>query len=133
MKKSAFTLLELLIVVAIIGVVAAIGVPLLDGFISSTKQVTAKNSLRDICLIEANYFAENSSYLTTNVDSTSNINTRLFNKKTLDEDSDYEYSITPTNEGYLAKATPKQGTSKKLQTYCVDHSEAPPRTTNCNN
>ena len=131
MKKPAFTLLELLIVVALIGVITAIGVPFFDGIITNAKKVTAQNSLRDISLVQANYFAENGTYLTANVGSTENINTNLFGKKSLDEDSDYTYSITDTPPGYLAKAKPKTGTSKKLQTYCVDHNEAPPRTDNC--
>jgi prepilin-type N-terminal cleavage/methylation domain-containing protein len=131
MKKPAFTLLELLIVVALIGVITAIGVPFFDGIITNAKKVTAQNSLRAISLVEANYFAENGTYLTANVDKTENINTKLFGKKTLDEDGDYTYSITQTPAGYLAKAIPKPLASKKLQTYCVDHNEAPPRTDNC--
>ena len=126
MKKTAFTLLELLIVVAILGIIAAIGVPLFSGFIDNTKMITAKNSLRDICLIEADYFAENGSYLTTDVDTVKKINDNLFGKKTLDEESDYNFKIIKTNNGYQAVAERKKGKSENLKTYCVDHNEGPP-------
>ena len=130
-KTTAFTLIELLIVVAILGVIAAVGTPIYNGFIKSTKETTAKNSLRSIGLVEADYFSENNQYLTTGVDTTVNINTNLFKgKKTLNEDSNsgYTYSIVGTIGGYKATATPSEGSS--LTQYCVDHTDGPP-TTSC--
>jgi len=128
-KKPSFTLIELLIVVAILGLIAAIGTPIYNGFINSSKEITAKNSLRSICLVQADYFSENSNYLLTGVDTTKNINTNLFNnKKTLNEDGSeggYKYSITASPGGYQAKATPRESSSE-LTTYCVDHTDGPP-------
>ncbi len=127
-KKSSFTLIELLIVVAILGVIAAIGTPIYNGFISSSKEITAKNSLRNICLVQADYFSENSNYLLTSVDTTVKINDNLFGKKTLNENESeggYQYSITKSPGGYQAKATPKD-TSSDLTPYCVDHTDGPP-------
>jgi len=131
-KTTAFTLIELLIVVAILGIIAAVGTPIYNGFIKSTKETTAKNSLRSIGLVETDYFSENNQYLTTGVNTTANINTNLFKgKKTLNEDSDrggYTYSIVSTTEGYKATATPSGGSD--LIRYCVDHTDSPP-TTSC--
>jgi len=127
-KKTAFTLIELLIVVAILGIIAAIGTPIYNGFINNTKMITAKNSLRNICMVEADYFSENSRYLT-GLDTTAEINTNLFNgKKTLDEQGDYNYKVVLTTEGYQAIAERKDGSSIELQKFCVDHTEGPPTT-----
>jgi len=129
MPKVAFTLIELLIVVAILGIITAVGMPLYNGFISSSKEITAKNSLRSICLIQADYFSENSNYLLTGVGTTTDINTNLFGKKTLNENESeggYKYSITTLPAGgYTAKATPND-LSSDLTTYCVDHTDGPP-------
>jgi len=40
-RSSGFTLLELLIVVAIIGVLAAVGIPMYNGYINNAKRATA--------------------------------------------------------------------------------------------
>ncbi len=127
-KKSSFTLIELLIVVAILGIITAVGLPLYNGFINSSKEITAKNSLRSICLIQADYFSENNNYLLTGVETTANINDNLFGKKTLNENESeggYKYSITSLTGGYQAKAEPNDESSG-LTTYCVDHTDGPP-------
>jgi len=123
--KAGFTLIELLIVVAILGVIAGIGIPAYQGYISDAKESVAQNSLKSICLIEADYHAENNKYLKTSTgNQTRYINNALFNgKKTLDESSDYYYFIRPySSTGYRAYAYPKNSTSG-LERYCVDHND----------
>ncbi|MEO1942985.1 MAG: prepilin-type N-terminal cleavage/methylation domain-containing protein [Candidatus Thioglobus sp.] len=123
--KAGFTLIELLIVIAILGIIAGIGVPMYNGYIQSSKESVAKNSLKSICLIEADYHTENSKYFTTSTgNQTKLINTTLFNgRKTLNESGDYYYFIRPySSTGYRAYAYPKNRGSS-LEKYCVDHND----------
>lgn len=122
---AGFTLIELLIVVAIIGVLSAVGIPTYNGYIQSSKESVAQNSLKSISLLEADYHSENNSYLTTAVgDQTSTINTNLFSgKQTLDVNADYYYFIsTFSTTGYKAYAYPKS-VSSVLTKYCIDHND----------
>jgi len=84
--KAGFTLIELLIVVAILGIIASLGIPTYNGYIQSSKESVAKNSLKSISLLQADYYSENNKYLTNGVNSSQYINSKLFNgRKTLDE------------------------------------------------
>jgi prepilin-type N-terminal cleavage/methylation domain-containing protein len=132
MKKS-FTLIELLIVIAILGIIATIGASVVTGFINSAKESTAKNSLHSICLIEADYHTENGDYYGTSTgDQTALINQKLFNgKKTLDEQGDYKYYIQRYNSSsYRAYAVPKDSSSS-LEKICVDHNDEIRLGSNC--
>jgi|LWDU01.1.fsa_nt_gi prepilin-type N-terminal cleavage/methylation domain-containing protein len=122
-SKSAFTLIELLIVVAILGIISTIGVIMMGDIIGNTKEKTAQNSLKSISMLQADYYAENSQYLTTNVGDAQQINQNLFNgSKTLDEKSDYAYSIKANGVGFRAYAKPKKSNSG-LKDYCLDHND----------
>lgn len=59
---NGFTLIELMIVVAIIGILAAIAIPNFIKFQAKAKQSEAKANLKAIFVAKKSYFAENNSF-----------------------------------------------------------------------
>lgn len=60
--KKGFTLVELMIVVAIIGILAAIAIPNFIKFQARAKQSEAKTNLKGLFQAEKSYFAEHDTY-----------------------------------------------------------------------
>jgi type IV pilus assembly protein PilA len=63
-NKKGFTLIELMIVVAIIGILAAIAIPNFLKFQAKSKQSEAKTNLKAIYTAETGYYGENNAYNT---------------------------------------------------------------------
>lgn len=61
-NRKGFTLIELMIVVAIIGILAAIAIPNFLKFQAKSKQSEAKTNLKAVYTAETSYFGEYSTY-----------------------------------------------------------------------
>ena len=125
-NPSGFTLVELIIVIAIIGMLAGIGVPAYQGYVSDARDKAAQSTLQSIVLMQKNYYQDNFCYVTTGVgtDVGPEINKYLFGS------SDAESTSTPIDTtdssffyfeitGETSTACDGTGTPKKAKNFTV--------------
>ncbi|MGE0567812.1 MAG: prepilin-type N-terminal cleavage/methylation domain-containing protein [Bacteroidia bacterium] len=100
-RVSGMTLIELLLVLALIGILLSMAVPKLMPLIGKTKSVEAQMQLKHILNLQKNYFYINSKY-------TSNLEDLGFEQsKLVTEDGKANYKIEiveASNKSFLAKA-----------------------------
>ena len=126
MKKKkifGFSLIELLVVVAIIGALAAIGTLSYSGYTSSAKKSAATNTMQTIGLMQAEYYSLTGSYYGSGCPPTDEtvegITQDLFD--TTDDVIDSEHYlfcvVTDDSESYIVKACEgdKDGTACKSE------------------
>jgi prepilin-type N-terminal cleavage/methylation domain-containing protein len=124
MDKKGITLIEMLIVVAIIGILAAVAIPAYIGQQTRAARTEAYTNLQSLRLLEEQYYAENGCYYstggtctnsTTAMDTLAEIQAVLPGFKPGDDASlNYSYKIetagTPAASAFTATATGKTGT-----------------------
>ncbi len=134
--NTGFTLVELLIVIAIIGILAGIAVPLFLGERTKAATAEAKSNLEALRLLEEQYFAENSCYYRSagncsnaTITGVPSIREFLPGFKPGDENSlRYTYKIVFSTissssgpaSGYRAEAAGKSGSIVAGGRFCLD-------------
>lgn len=97
-QNMGFTLVELMIVVAVIGILAAIGYPAYQDYVIRAKRADGKAALLAVQMAEEKWRANHTSY-TTALDSTG------LNIGTSSPNGHYTISVSSTN-GYTVTAAP---------------------------
>ncbi|HBR21208.1 MAG TPA: hypothetical protein DD713_01355 [Nitrospiraceae bacterium] len=136
MNKKGFTLTELLIVVAIIGILATIAIPTYIGQQKRATRTEAYTNLETLRLLEEQYYAENGCYYstggtctnsTTAMDTLAEIQAVLPGFRPGDEASlNFTYSIatagSPAASTFTATATGKAGRRVEGDSFWINNS-----------
>lgn len=125
--KQGFTLLEMMIVVVLIGILAAIAYPNYIEYITRSNRTEGMALLSDAAARQERYFAQNSKYIKGTDETTDSIknlglpNTITAKNKVISASGYYELELTYKNDktdgGYTLTATP-QGSQALRDTAC---------------
>jgi len=109
--SDGFTLIELMITIAIISVIAGIAIPAYNGYIETARMTEADNNLAAIRLAQEEFFLENNNYFQgKTVDSTlSAASGSLWSASKGNDGYNFDYVVT-LSSGWTATATGITGT-----------------------
>ena len=105
-KRHAFTLIELIIVVIVIGILATLAVPQFLKATERAKIAKAKNALGLLAKAEKLYRAEKDTYVVTAVNGANTVLGSYMELQDVDADQDWSYAVGGVSaSGFTATAT----------------------------
>lgn len=121
-RCSGFSLIEVMIVVVIIGILAALAYPSLEGYLQRTRQAEAKTNLSALYTAQKIYFATHRTYA-------SNLSDLDVQFETGGEVV-YSYTLTATATTFVATATGNLDDDAALDTWTIDQGKTLTNTVN---
>jgi type IV pilus assembly protein PilE len=113
-KHQGFTLIELMIVIAILGVISAIAIPAYNGYLTSARMLEAKNNIAALKLAEEEYYLEKNDYCYDDSDNNTNLSNACDNLWTASGSdggtANFIYTVSGSGSSYSITATGKTGT-----------------------
>lgn len=111
-KQNGFTLIELMIVVAIIGILSAIAYPSYQSYMKKSARADAKVGLSKLADKQERFYLQNNTYTATIAD---------LNTSTTSEEGYYTFTITSDDllSGFIITATAVTGKSQANDTGCT--------------
>jgi len=102
-NNSGYTLIELMVTVAVIGILAGIAIPSYNGYIKSTAESAGRHNIDTLRIFEENYRIEYGNYLagTHTAGSASSVLTTNLGWKP-DDNAVYSYTVTSGSTGNIA-------------------------------
>lgn len=111
--NNGFTLIELMIVIAIIAIVSAIAIPAYTGYLATARMVEAKNNIAALKLAEEEYYLEHNGYCSDISNDNTNLSNACDNLWTVaagDNGVNFTYTISASGNQYKITATGDTGT-----------------------
>ena len=113
--RRGFSLLEVMIVVVIIGILATLAYPSLEGYLQRSKQTEAKVGLSAVYTAQKIYFAINQTY----ADSLSNLDVQLETGGS----SRYSITLTGSSSSFTATAKGNLDDDAVLEIWTIDQNK----------
>jgi type IV pilus assembly protein PilE len=113
--QQGFTLVELMIVVAIIAILTMVALPSYESYILKTQRADAYNALADIALRQQHYAMDNRGYGTV---AQLSLSTTGCGSNAVSADGNYCISITSAGASYTLTAIPQGGQAD--DTHCAN-------------